>query len=257
MGEQRKQRTSATHPAKRGRALGTPQAMKRRWSYRRRRANAVSSPAKIAANQRNGRRSRGPRTAAGKRRASRNALRHGLAAIGRDNAAVFPDIERRAKAFCNGDTDPLLFEQALIIAENEFILRCVRIERVAAIERMRDPNAIPFTKTHASLARAKARIREAELTYEQLIAAKAKNASENNAEARDSARKPTNNASMSNASGGEPTRQPKPIALRDEFDAMRLAMLDLNRLERYERRAWSRRKRAVRAFIQIRARRND
>ena len=40
----------------------------------------VSSPRRVAANRRNAQRSTGPRTAAGKRRASRNALKHGLCA---------------------------------------------------------------------------------------------------------------------------------------------------------------------------------
>jgi hypothetical protein len=39
----------------------------------------MASPAKIAANRRNARRSTGPRSAAGKARARRNAFRHGLA----------------------------------------------------------------------------------------------------------------------------------------------------------------------------------
>jgi len=43
--------------------------------------------------------------------------------------------------------------------------------------------------------------------------------------------------------------------MRGEFDAMRLALPDLKRLERYERRAWSRRKRAIRDFIEIKSRR--
>ena len=38
----------------------------------------VTSPRRVAANRRNAQRSTGPRTAAGKRRASRNALKHGL-----------------------------------------------------------------------------------------------------------------------------------------------------------------------------------
>jgi hypothetical protein len=45
--------------------------------------------------------------------------------------------------------------------------------------------------------------------------------------------------------------------MRDEFDAMRLALPDLRRLERYERRAWSRRKRAIRDFIEITSRRES
>ena len=104
----------------------------------------MSSQARLAANRANARKSRGPRTAAGRTRASRNALRHGLAAISRHNPAYFPEIGRMASAYCEGDTDPLLFEQALIIAESDIILICLGGERLAAIERMRDPDAIPF-----------------------------------------------------------------------------------------------------------------
>ena len=38
---------------------------------------------------------------------------------------------------------------------------------------------------------------------------------------------------------------------RDEFEAFEQAAIDLIRLDRYERRAWSRQKRAVRAFISL------
>ena len=63
----------------------------------------MTSQAKILANRRNARKSRGPRTAAGKSIASRNAYRHGLAAITRELPALFPDIERMAKALCGDD----------------------------------------------------------------------------------------------------------------------------------------------------------
>jgi hypothetical protein len=43
----------------------------------------------------------------------------------------------------------------------------------------------------------------------------------------------------------------EPTAERDEFGAMRSAMPDLDRLERYRRRAWSRQRRAIRRFVQI------
>jgi hypothetical protein len=183
-------------------------------------------------------RRRGPRTAAGKSRASRKTLRHGLAAITRHNPTLFPDIERMAKALCNGDSNPLVLEQALVIAENELVLRSVRAERVAVIERLRDRTATPLTRRDSSLARAKARFRGVKLKYKWLVRAKAKNAE------RDSPQELESGAAQ--AMGKQ-----KPTKSRDEFDAMRHAMPDLDRLARYERRAWSRWKRAIRDFIKI------
>lgn len=58
----------------------------------------MTSERQIAANRLNGRKSRGPRTTAGKSTASRNALRHGLAAIGRRQPIETADLERLAKA---------------------------------------------------------------------------------------------------------------------------------------------------------------
>ncbi len=208
----------------------------------------MTSQAKIAANRRNGCKSRGPQSVAGKTCASRNALRHGLAAINRHNPALFPDIERIAKAICD-HKDPLLFEQALIIAESEFILICVRAERVAAIERMRDPTAISLAKPKDILASARAKFSAAKLSYERLVNAKANTGQVQNKEASGVAQNAKRN-SISNVS--EPISQPNRTELYDEFSAMRRALPELDRLMRYERRAWSRRKRAIRTFMEIR-----
>jgi hypothetical protein len=201
----------------------------------RRLAVRTISQRRIEANRTNGRKSRGPRTAAGKSSASRNALRHGLATITRHNPKHFPDIERMATAICNGDTNPLLFEQALVIAENELVLRCVAAEHIAAIERMRDRTAQPLTRKNNSLARAKARFDAAKLEYAALVRAKA--------------------VSMcgSQSKAAQPSIKDKPIKSRHEVDALRQAMPDLDRLARYERRAWSRRKRAIHEFVQIKS----
>ena len=83
----------------------------------------------------------GPRTAAAKSRVSRNALRHGLAALKHLDAMLTRDIALMADAICAGDTNPLLFEQALLIAESEMVLRCVRAQRIAVVERLRMPLA--------------------------------------------------------------------------------------------------------------------
>jgi hypothetical protein len=221
-------------------------------SPQRRLALRTISQRRIAASRSNGRKGRGPRTAEGKARASRNALRHGLATITRHNPKFFPDIERMATAICNGDRDPLAFEQALVIAENEIVLRFVRVERVAAIERLRDVIAKPLSKRDNSLVRAKARFRAAKLKYKLLVQAKAaarhkaKNVATNNPHEQGSRGEPGSGAAQAAA-------MQKPIRTRDEFDAMRHAMPDLERLARYERRAWSRRKRAMRAFTELRS----
>jgi hypothetical protein len=208
------------------------------------------SRAKAEASRNNGRKSRGPRTAAGKSCASHNALRHGLAALTHKPAA-FAEVERIAKAICNGDTNPLLFDQALVIAENEMVRRCVRGEAIAMIERLRDITVNPLSRDN-SLTRAKVRFRRGKLRYKQLVQAKAKTIATTTGGEKNSLQEQESDAAQS-----QPTRMQKPIKSRDEFDALRLAMPDLDRLARYERRAWSRQKRAFREFIEIKSRRES
>jgi hypothetical protein len=71
----------------------------------------------------------------GKTTAARNALRHGLYAIKLRDPAPAPEIEALATKLCGGDANPLLREQALVIAENHILLARVRALRLAAIER--------------------------------------------------------------------------------------------------------------------------
>jgi hypothetical protein len=123
------------------------------------------------------------------------------------NPALFPEIERMATAICNGDVDPLLFEQALVIAENELKLRCVRLERVAVIERLRDVAARPLSKRDSNVTRAKARFRAAKFQYRRLARAKVEKAAVNNGQARDSTRDSTQKQASEPA---QPTRKQKP-----------------------------------------------
>jgi hypothetical protein len=95
----------------------------------------MTSQKQIAANQRNGRRSRGPRTAAGKARSSRNARRHGLTRISRDHPEFAPRIWAIARAICPEGSNPLLLEQALIIGETTCVLSAVQAEQMAQAQR--------------------------------------------------------------------------------------------------------------------------
>jgi hypothetical protein len=205
----------------------------------------MTSERKIAANQMNAKKSCGPRSAAGKRRVRHNALRHGLAAA--LSLKLPPDIERTARAMCaDDDANPILLEQALMIAECEMVLRYVRAQWVAAIERLRDVTARPLVKGDNGMALAKARLREMDLAWAELVPLRAKL----DALPADEMKKLHEELEMQES---ESAPEPAPIEARDEFDAMREAMPDLQRLARYERRAWSRRKRAIRNFIEIKS----
>lgn len=209
----------------------------------------MTSARKIEANRINAQRSSGPKSRVGKNRASANALRHGLAALKHFDAMRPRDIELMARAICGDDIDPALFEQAQMIAETEFVLRCVRVERIGVIERLRDVEARPLAIRDDLLKRTKARIQEmdlAEAEFERMQAKLDAMSAEERAKLLEEYHKEVDEIE---------SRPASPIEVRDEVDAMRTAMPDLERLARYERRAWSRRRRALRNFMNIKFRR--
>jgi hypothetical protein len=95
----------------------------------------MATDSQIAANRRNGALSRGPKTAAGKARSSRNALKHGLAIpITRDRATA-RKIQRAARHMAPsamGDS----IRNAQIAAEANFELARVRAAFEAVVARM-------------------------------------------------------------------------------------------------------------------------
>src|SRR5262249_60031632 len=98
--------------------------------------------------------SNGPKTAHGKKRASANARRHGLAAITGQDPAATADAERIAKLICPEGASPLQYKQALMFADSELLLRRVREVSLAMIERaetvMLDPIAAATGEPGAS-----------------------------------------------------------------------------------------------------------
>ena len=224
----------------------------------------MCSERRIAANRKNGRRSSGPRTKAGKIRASRNALQHGLAVISHGQSIPSGEIARLAKAICGDNSDPALLAQARVIAQNEMVLRAIREQQTAVVERLREPTAIALTKRDNSLKLAKARSKQARRA-EKEITRRLHGVLE---KYRDRLQGDPNHSPYDLVPLGlkvlleEPDSEEEQRALdlarkqieqqqRDEHEALQKAIPDLIRLERYERRAWSRQQRAIREFLNI------
>ena len=146
----------------------------------------MSSEKQIEANRRNAQKSKGPRTAVGKARASRNSRKHALCTISRNHPLYAPRIEAIARAICFEATNAELWQQALIIGECTTLLACAQAERLALIEQLLGGPCVPIADTQG-----------------------------------------TGSAELG------------------------LAARDHNRLERYERRALSGRKRAIETFMAI------
>jgi hypothetical protein len=94
----------------------------------------VASERQIAANRRNAGKSTGPRSGAGKTRASRNARSHGLS-LYPSSAAFAKQVEGLARKIAGRSTDAITLEHARVAAEAELELDRVRRVRLALIER--------------------------------------------------------------------------------------------------------------------------
>ena len=88
-----------------------------------------ASHAKVAANQVNARRSTGPKTSDGKRTASRNALRHGLAVSVWADPSSSEQAEQLAHLIAGEGADPSRLALARRIAEAQIDLHRVRAAR--------------------------------------------------------------------------------------------------------------------------------
>ena len=228
----------------------------------------MTSQRKIRANRRNSRNSCGPRTAAGKAKASRNAQRHGLAAITHRLPLPSGETEQLARAICGDDKDPAVFAQAISIAENELALRAIREQQVECVERLREMTAEPFAVGDNGMELSKAIFERALLAHEHIprmvpfFLEKYKDQIAELGPAGDSFTSPLDivpldlKLLMQSPETIEEEERALDLARqqikeRDEFAAFEQAAIDLVHLDRYERRAWSRQKRAIRAFMNL------
>jgi len=213
----------------------------------------MTSQRKITANQSNSRSSSGPRTADGKRKASGNSRKHGWAALERGRPAASPEVDALAMALCGDAQDPALLAQARIIAENELMRRAIGLQKLCIIE-------LPL---------AEARMSDDEFfqrTLDRLLAAvfaKFKEYLPPLASLRQLYSTEEVAARIEEYFDGEDLivlrrfvkrfmdKQPCKPRERDECEAMELAAPELDKLERYETRMWSRQIRAMRTFIEL------
>jgi hypothetical protein len=213
--------------------------------------------------------STGPRTQAGKDRAACNALRHGLAAIHRRQRPPADAVERLAIAICGVEDDAELLAAARAIAENEIVRSAIRQQKIVAIERLKEATAIALRKGDNSFDLAKARFLQAWLEYREIQTLVPQVMREFDLEMPPKVIEgdfvPLQIKLL--LPEEDPTEEQAQRALdlarseirrrqRNEYQALEEAIPDLIRLERYERRAWSRQRRAIREFLNIKFTRN-
>ena len=95
----------------------------------------MASERQIAANRRNARKSTGPRSGAGRKRASRNAYRHGLTLSISSTAAFAKQLDKLVHKIAGDTEDEIVLERARAVAQAELELARVRRAKVALIER--------------------------------------------------------------------------------------------------------------------------
>ena len=170
----------------------------------------MASEWQIAANRRNARKSTGPRSGAGRKRASRNAYRHGLTLNISSTAAFAKQLDRLARKIAGDTEDEIVLERARAFAQAELELARARRAKIALIER-----ASAF----------------GELDSPQLTATRIGHL---NALLRGRETKPID------GSAAMPSQEPERSA-----EAVRRVLPELRKLDRYERRAAAQRDRAV------------
>jgi len=172
----------------------------------------MASERQIAANRRNARKSTGPRSGAGRKRASRNAYRHGLTLNITSTAAFAKQLDKLARKIAGNTDDAITLERAREIAQAEFELARVRRAKLALIER-----ASAFEELDPP-----------QLTVAQMI------------RLIDAFERGRPIVPPIDASATMPSQEPDRSA-----EAVRRVLPELRKLDRYERRGAARRDRAV------------
>lgn len=183
----------------------------------------MASERQIEANRRNASRSTGPRSAAGKKRVAHNAYRHGLSLSLPSSAATEKQIDKLSCKIVGHTKSEIILQYARDAAEAQLELEHIRKVKIALVERVLAFGALGPTVRFGSVTKA--------LRHLKLVMA-------------------------GKALLGEPidllatlpSEEPERSA-----EALRRALPELIRLDRYEGRALGRRDNAIRRIIRNRS----
>ena len=173
----------------------------------------MASERQIAANRLNARKSTGPRSRAGKRRASGNAYRHGLASSRNLNAVTARQRDQLAREIAGDSNSEIILELARSAAEAELDLARARLAGVGLINRVFVDGTID--RFADELAKVKAKLQLQDYV--------------------------------------DPAESMPTLPSERTAEAVRRALPELVKLDRYQVRAASRRNRAIKEIIKIKS----
>jgi hypothetical protein len=213
----------------------------------------MTSQRKIQTNRANSQKSSGPRTTEGKRKASGNSRKHGFTGMQWRQTAGSAEVQSFARALCEDKQDPALLVQAHIIVENHLLRRAIRQRKLSLIERQ-------MTQSEAEAEDVKQIIEKLLVAIFKKFSAylpplgwfRERYSSEDILDRLEEYFDGEDLTAFRKFYKRFVRRQPAPRGRADEFTALELAGPEIDRLERYESRAWTRQMRAMRSFIEIR-----
>ena len=189
----------------------------------------MASQKQIEANRRNARNSTGPRSSAAKKRSGQNAYKHGLASGFVSHATMAKRRDQLARQIAGDSKNGIVLEHARAAAQAELDLARVRRVRVAVIHGVHARGALGPAYDMGSVIKA--------YLYLELVS-----------EGKTPRGRPPAIPELIDPLATMPTQEPERTA-----EAIRRALPELIKLNRYELRAVSRRDRAIREIVKIRS----
>ena len=182
----------------------------------------MTSEKQRRANQANAKASKGPKTKAGRARSAQNALRHGLSIPVRKEPSLSIQAEEIALRLAGPDPDETLLDRARAIGEAQVDLNRVRARRNAFVSQLlADPDYQPLSAYKAQARRVQSFERVCRILRNK----------------------------FSKFRGLKPQIELKRVKDEEKFPTIKQDRIQqLAALDRYERRALSKRKSAIRAF---------